>query len=473
MKKEVLRINHLNIRMADASILENISLCILEGEIVGFLGLTYSGKDSLVRFLCGAMPENVGKHHVYIDGKRAEKNAGLEEKVYRITASNYVIGDWTVAEYIGLVESGWLQIVWKKRYLEDKIGAFFQELDIEMDVSRKMRYLTELEKRIVDVVKARWHKKKLLIVEDEFEGMRPESICMFGKVLKRLISGEMGVIVNSHSDMVLSTLSEKYIIFKKGTIVKKCRKEYLKDGAHLEKYLLGNHTFSKKKSLDQFVLEGQSDKAKMVYRISGIPLENGKKGDFRFSKGTIVTILALNSKEKERLFMLLSGRRAIDRVSCVLNGHLYDSVEFSNYVKEKVVSVKHLGSEEEVFASMKVGENLLLPSLRKISSMEYIANSGKISRMLQQSQDSVDVSSGDFVENLGVNGLLGVTLERWYIYNPKVLILLEPFARCDVLGVSIVKSYIKKFSNRGTAVIIIKSREEYVEDISNEIISID
>lgn len=80
-----------------------------------------------------------------------------------------------------------------------------------------------------------------------------------------------------------------------------------------------------------------------------------------------------------------------------------------------------------------------------------------------------DEAAGD----LEINDIISITLERWYIYNPKVLVLFEPFVQCDVYGVSLVKSYIKKFANKGTAVIIIKSREEYVEDISDQIISIE
>ena len=53
MKKEILRINDLNYTYTSTNRLENISLCILEGECVGFLGLTYSGKDLLVQLLDG------------------------------------------------------------------------------------------------------------------------------------------------------------------------------------------------------------------------------------------------------------------------------------------------------------------------------------------------------------------------------------------------------------------------------------
>ena len=63
-------------------------------------------------------------------------------------------------------------------------------------------------------------------------------------------------------------------------------------------------------------------------------------------------------------------------------------------------------------------------------------------------------------------------MERWYVLKPKVLILLEPFLHCDVYGTSIIKSYIKKFTDMGTAVIIIKAREKNIADISNRIIKL-
>lgn len=473
MKKEILRINNLNAEPSQMQRLENVTLYILEGEIVGFLGLAYSGKDLTVRILAGDTQEEPGRQHIYIEGRRMAGNAQLHENVYRIAASNYIIDDWSVAEYVGLVESGWFQLVWKRRRLEEQVRDFLSRLGVDIDAAKKMKELSELDKRIVDIVKAKWQGKKLLIVEDEFEGMRPESIRAFGTAMKRLIEGDMGVIVSSHSDMVLSLLSEKYIIFKAGRIVKKCRKSYIADGAHLEKFLLGSGVISKKKSLDSHMLEIQNNEGKPVYRILGLKMSDGKIQDFSFLKGEIVTFLALDGKKKERLFMVLSGRMAAPYDSCVLDSRIYRSADFSDYVQEKVVSVMHMGSEDEVFTGMSMGENLLIPSLRKISSFEYIANSSRIPRMLKQELGQTEFADESPTDNLGVNDIISITLERWYIYNPRVLILFEPFARCDLMGVSIVKSYIKKFANRGTAVIIIKSREEYVEDISDQIISVD
>lgn len=472
MKKEILRISNYNVRSTQTRVLENLSMHILEGEVAGILGLTYSGKDSVIGFLCGESQENVYEHHVYIDGMRMKNNNDLREKTYRMSAFNYTIEDWTVAEYIGLVKGDWLQIFWKKKRLEESTRDFMKRLEIDIEVTAKMKELSELDKRIVDVAKAIWNQKKLLIIEDEFEGIHPSSIYTFGTVMKRLIKGRMGVIVNSYSDLVQSRLADKYYVFRKDRVVKKCMRSYIRDSHHLEKFLLGNNNMSKKKSLDSYMMENKKVRKELVYRICNVPVNGGKKSDFSFEKGEVVTFLLLDRKEKERLFLILSGRMTLPGIDYFLDYHRCQGENADGFIREKIVSIQYMGTEKELFPYMTASENLLLPSLGKVSSMEYIFHSHSFIRMFKHKLDKKEIYQDEAAEKLERNNQISIVLERWYIYNPKVLILFEPFAHCDVIGVSIVKSYIKKFTNRGTAVIIIKSRDEYIEDISDQIITI-
>ncbi len=473
MKTEILRINNLNSNADIVHNLENISLYILEGEIVGFLGLSYSGKDFLVRILIGEALEDIYDYHIYVEGKRISSDKELKKKIYRIAVSNYKIDDWTVAEYIGLVDCRWLQEFMKKNLLEEEVRGYFSKFDIVFDVSRKMKELTEVEKRIADIVKAYRCGAKIVIIEDEFEGMHLDAIKEFASILKRLIAGRMSVIVNSYSDTVASILCEKYIIFKEGCIVKKCKKEYIENGRHLELFILGNKMKYRKKSLDSYTL-AQSDAKDIVYSVKGMKLNGVRKGDFDFRRGEVVTFLILEKKERERIFLELSGRKTMYGTHFIAEECEYDYLDFQEFVRKKIVSVMHMGSKEEIFVNMSVEENMLLPSIRKISSLEYMLSSGSIFKMLRQNMSGNITSEADEAAgDLEINDIISITLERWYIYNPKVLVLFEPFVQCDVYGVSLVKSYIKKFANKGTAVIIIKSREEYVEDISDQIISIE
>ncbi len=471
MKKEILRINDLNYTFTPTNRLENISLCILEGECVGFLGLTYSGKDLLVQLLDGNLEGGIDGAAVYIAGEKVSGSRNLREKVYRMAADNYLIDDWTVAEYIGLVDTGWLKMLLHGRGLELEMGRYFEELGLEFDVSRRMRDLTEAEKRIVDLIKALKRGAKLVIIEDEFEGMDSKDIVLFADVMKRLVSDRMSVIVSSHSNMIMHLLSDKYIVFSEGRIVKKCAKSFIRNSVHLEQFLLNGGAIAGKTAEGGYAQE-RPENENIVYGIGNFVFRKRQREDFMFAKGKVMSFLILDGKEKERFFMALSGRMTETGVSYIIDGHRYAGVSPDFLVRHKIVSVKSMGGQDEIFAKMSVEENLLLPSLRKISSLEYISSAGGMARMAGNSIEKEETGQTMMAGGLGINDLISMTLERWYIYNPKALILFEPFIQCDAYGVAIVKSYIKKFAARGTSVVIIKSREEYVEDISDEIVNL-
>lgn len=469
MKREILRIHNLNYDYNLTSKLENISMCILEGECIGFLGLTYSGKDFLLQLLGGQVEEASGKFHVYIDGKKISDNKSLKEKVYHISARNYRIDNWTVAEYIGLVDAGWLYMLFHGKGLQGEIKDYFQKLSLQIDVSAKIRDLSENQKRIVDLVKALKKGAKIIVIEDAFEGMDGEDIKAFYGVMKRLISKRAAVIVNCHSNMIMNLLSDKYIIFSRGRIVKKCAKTYIKANAQLERFLLDENMHRKEKTDER---QMDYDQEEIVYRIKGLRVNKNQRQDFEFAKGKVVTFLILDAVDKERIFMVLSGRKAEKETRYILNYQRYENVTPELFAEHKLVSIKNLGNGEEIFAQMSVGENLLLPSLGKISSLEYILFSTGIEKMIAEKIITEEGGANILAGGLEINEMITIILERWYIYNPKVLILFEPFALCDAYGVSIVKSYIKKFAARGTAVILVNSRKEYAEDISDQFIPI-
>ena len=79
-------------------------------------------------------------------------------------------------------------------------------------------------------------------------------------------------------------------------------------------------------------------------------------------------------------------------------------------------------------------------------------------KMVSRDGGAKDVEQNTLTGNLKINEMIRLILERWYFYNPRVLVLFEPFIMCDAQGISIVKAYIRKFAQRGTAVIICQSR---------------
>lgn len=469
MKRELLRVWNLSCQRSLAVYIKDISFYAMEGEITAFWGLMNSGKDLLMSILTGEEWSWSGTISIKKVPVNKEKISG---HVYRLVDTNYQIEDWTVAEYVSLAPESAIFSLYKKKKLEKESARLFCDLELDVDVTRRIRDLSEFEKRMVDLAKACRKNIEILIIEDEFEGCTNEEIKEFRDLLKKLSRGRFTVIVNSHSNVVNTALADKYIIFKKGNIVKKCRKEFIENNEHLERYLLGTTASAKKKKLDGYNNVWRSSE-ESVYTISNLRLQNKKYLDAEFHRGEIVTLLALDRKVKEQVFESISGRRKNRWIQIYLGTVSCDFQDVTDYVSNRIVSIVHMGKLDELISNMTIGENIALPSIQKISSMQYVVSGSKLSGVFQKEIAEVIGKDPLEISKLGINDRIALLLERWYVYHPRVLILYEPFAQCDVYGVALVQSYIKKFAAIGTAVIVVKSREEYMEEISDRIIRLD
>lgn len=469
MRRELLKINNLNCTHTQEGKLDNISLFILEGECVGFLGLSYSGKDLLAKILSGNV-ERGFSGHIHIAGSDKQQDR-FKRYIYKICPANYLIGDWTVAEYLCLVESKKHRVYLRRTELENEAKEYLEKLNLKIQVTKKLKQLSEIEKRIVDFAKACYRGAKIVIIEDEFEGMSYDEIRMFARIIHRLVKERIGVIVNSHSNFVLTTLSDKYIIFSEGRIVKKCKNINNDSEAQLYQFLQEGQV---EKETEKYLYDkDQSEIDDFWYCVKNLELRKRETAEFNINKGEIVTIISHDKIQKDKIFRALSGREKIGNTLYIINGKTYSRMDYYKLAEERIVSVKVLGSLEELFKRMSVEENLLLPSLKKFSTFDYIGFSKKIRDiiMLEMKQDTSH--KGMWIKDLKINELVELTLARWYVLNPKVIVLLEPFGLCDVNGVKIVKRYLKKFSSKGTDVIVISARSEYMEGISDRIIDME
>ncbi len=476
MKKELLEVNNLTVRDGRGSSLERVTFYVFEGECVGFPGLSHSGRDLLMRVLAGGADETLPSSHISVRGMKVAGDAALRKLIYRIRPENYGIGDWTAAEYIGLQRGGWLQLPGRRKELAAKAEEGMKTLGFPVDVQRRLSELPELEKRMVDLVRAAGSGAEILLVEDECEGMTDSDVEAYAAKIRETVLAFGGcALISCNTYRVMEKLADRYIIMRRGRIVKKCRKDYITDSEQLGRFLLGNTLEGRKKTLDLYIQEQTlaTDGAPVRYRVKNLVIREGRKADLVFRAGTVTALLVPDRREKERIFMNLSGRDTVSGEPWIDGWPMLRQGDPEQYIRSRIVSVMDLRGDTELFRRMTVGENVLLPSLMKLSSADYTLNKPGLTRLGSGNPELSAAGMGEYADRLDDNGRISMLLERWYLFNPGVFILYEPFAQCDMYGVTLVKSYIRRFANRGTAVVIVKAREEDVGDIADEIITME
>ncbi len=467
MKKELIYFRNCTIRTKYIDI-EKISLSLFSGESTAFLGLASSGKRDFINALCGDIPfKSAG---IFLDSKRLSQKE-ISNTIHKIRDINYSISNWTVYEYVGLVNSKDNSLFLNKKKLSKEISLIFQKLGLDIDVNKSLDSLSELEKRLIDVVKACINSCKIILIEDELTGLTTLELISLKENIKRIIKKQnVSLIINVNSYKVNSILADNYIIFKKGEIIKKCPSSKISNKEELERLLIDSHIGGTLNTENNIII---SESKEVVYRVNNINLNNNISKNFYFRKASVSSIISLNRDDKKKIFDALSGRKTDSFVDIYIDEEKVYLKNIEDFVKNKIVSINNLLSLNELIDNFSIGENIIIPSLAKFNSFEYSLNAKKMKNILEkQLLESICFDDDDafninetFRENC-------IIFERWYVFKPKVLIIYEPFNNCDVKGVNLIKSYISKFKKNDTAIIIINSRKSDIYDISDFIYKI-
>lgn len=188
--------------------LENISLKINEGQIVGLCGPNGSGKSTFLRILTGIVKPCRG--YINILGYRPSK---ATRKVVAYVSENDVFYKWMkVCELI--------------RFLK----GFYEDLDQEkafellrnegIDPERKVGELSKGNRQRLKVIIAVSRDPKILLLDEPFSGIDMVSRERIMQMLRDfLFEGARTAIISTHFVEGLEEIFERVIFFRDGNVV--------------------------------------------------------------------------------------------------------------------------------------------------------------------------------------------------------------------------------------------------------------
>ncbi|MDI6869132.1 MAG: energy-coupling factor transporter ATPase [Coprothermobacterota bacterium] len=210
--------------------LDNVSLTVEEGEFVGLIGETGSGKSTLVQILNGLLKPSSGE--VLIDGVNIFKEKGLLSRVrFQIGLIFQFPEQQLFAETVfddvafgprnmGL---GFEEVSWRVEEALLKVGL--NPLHFR---SRSPFSLSGGEKRLVAIAGVLAMKPKVLILDEVTAGLDPKGKKEILARIQLLHKNEKATIIMVSHDMdEIAALAEKIVILKEGRVVLSGKPEYV------------------------------------------------------------------------------------------------------------------------------------------------------------------------------------------------------------------------------------------------------
>lgn len=193
--ENIIEIEHLDKSFQDVHAVNDLSLCVKEGELFAFLGVNGAGKSTTISIMCGMLAKDSGK--VFIDGKDVDKDMRAIAKELGVVFQNTVL-DEKLSVKDNLTSRASLYGITGKE-AKDRIVELAELLDFKDIMNRTFGKLSGGQKRRVDVARALLHKPKILILDEPTTGLDPEARKTLWNVVTSLRMNEnMTVFLTTH-----------------------------------------------------------------------------------------------------------------------------------------------------------------------------------------------------------------------------------------------------------------------------------
>tara|TARA_B100001123_G_C15242919_1_gene999793 strand:- start:871 stop:1647 length:777 start_codon:yes stop_codon:yes gene_type:complete len=222
-KKEtpIIEIKNLTISYNNRQIVEQLNLSIQKSEICGLLGPNGAGKSSIYHCIIGLVKPTFGK--IFIDGIDATDVPTHKRcSQFGISWVPQYGGSWSdLTVHENLMAIGELHIK-NKDERNERINNLIRKFELQNVIKLKSKYLSGGQVRKLTLAMAMVKNTKILILDEPFAALDPQSVRMIQQIIVSLQTFErISVTISDHSSRDLLSCVDSAMILSEGKIVAK------------------------------------------------------------------------------------------------------------------------------------------------------------------------------------------------------------------------------------------------------------
>ncbi|MFT5784897.1 MAG: D-xylose transport system ATP-binding protein [Candidatus Azotimanducaceae bacterium] len=247
-KTPLVELRNMSIAFGGVRAVDDVSLDLHAGEVVGLLGHNGAGKSTLVKMLSGAYGADSGE--IRINGEKAEINNPRDARRYNIetiyqtlaladnldAASNLFLGRELVTP-MGFVDDDAMES--EARKIMARLNPNFQKF------SDPVSALSGGQRQSVAIARAVYFDAKILIMDEPTAALGPHETQMVSELIQKLKADGIGIFLISHDIHDVMTLCDRASVMKNGKMVGTVDVDSVTDDDLLGMIILGKHPHQK------------------------------------------------------------------------------------------------------------------------------------------------------------------------------------------------------------------------------------
>ncbi len=207
-------IENLTKKYGDQKAVDNISLKVATGEILGFLGPNGAGKTTTMKIITNFIAADEGK--VYIGGKSLTDHPyELKKHIGYLSENNPLYQDMPVIDFLNFCAK--IHGIEKSR-IPARVIEMIRTTGLNREKHKKIGELSKGYQQRVGLAQAIIHNPEILILDEPTSGLDPNQIAEIRKLIREL-GREKTVILSTHILPEVEATCDRIFIINKGKIV--------------------------------------------------------------------------------------------------------------------------------------------------------------------------------------------------------------------------------------------------------------
>ncbi len=212
-----LKVEKVKKTIKNSKIINDVTIEVKSGEIVGLLGPNGAGKTTMFYMICGIIPPSSGE--IYLDNKKITKmplHKRAKEGIGYLPQESSIFKELSVEENLMLAA----EIVYdKEEEAEKRVEELLELLNIEPIRKRKGISLSGGERRRCEIARSLVNFPKFLLLDEPFAGVDPIAVTDIQMIVRDLRKLNIGVLITDHNVRETLGICDRAYVLKDGALL--------------------------------------------------------------------------------------------------------------------------------------------------------------------------------------------------------------------------------------------------------------
>jgi ABC-type sugar transport system ATPase subunit len=474
MSDYVLEARNINKTFPGVKALQNVSINIRKGEVLGLIGENGAGKSTLLKILNGCYPYGTFQGSIFMNGEPQKFHSPYDvhlKGIGFVPQEIDVMDDLSIAENIfvgNLTKNGFVNFT----RLFQKTEEFLKGLQIDLIPKAKVRTLSIGQKQLLMIARALSRNPKVLVLDEPTTALTKSEVVNLFNLVCRLKSNETSIIFVTHKLEEILGFTDRVTVLRDGNYISTYLKEEY-DEKKIVTDMVGRKITMMYPNRDVQIGEE-------VFQVKNLTVEHPKiigrnlisDISFTLKKGEVLGLAGLVGSGRTELLGSLFGRYKCKSGEIYIQGQKCIIRNEKDAIKKGFSIVTEDRKYDGLLLCSTIRKNISISNLKKICLSFFVkerlekANVKSIAIDLNIKSPSIE----NMVLSLSGGNQQKVILGRALNNNPQILLLDEPTKGIDVGAKNEVYNIINKLTMMGISIIMVSSELPELIGMSDRIL---